>query len=403
MTVYFDKRRQRWTFDFEEQSQRYSGYALDENGQPVTCRRDAIAARERERAKARMAPKLARGDEITLAQVAAALIPAWKRQARWENIRKYYLKEVLDFFGRTMPAAHLDDEQIGRYRAHCLQAKIKIWAGGPKRDPAAPENKRFWRDSGRLRGPETINLYLEILRAIVTQASKMRDPMTRELILPAPPAVREEFVPKRKARPVPEIVLNEALADLPKHTAEAAVLTLLFGFRKGEAFTLQIHHVDWEACGVRLFAEDVKDAEDTFLPAGPQAMAFLRSLRDQAKDRGVLHLVTYRPYRKAQEAQEKLKWLPIKNPKRAWGRVMDKAQEKYGRRWRWHDIRAAFITNVALTSGPMQARVLARHSDQATTDAYVEVADEMRRLAAERTEDRPALVEFFKAEKKRRA
>ena len=66
-------------------------------------------------------------------------------------------------------------------------------------------------------------------------------------------------------------------------------------------------------------------------------------------------------------------------------------EAKHGRRWRWHDIRAAFITHVALTSGQLAAQALARHSDYATTAAYVEIADEFRRTAAHRAADRPAL------------
>jgi len=61
---------------------------------------------------------------------------------------------------------------------------------------------------------------------------------------------------------------------------------------------------------------------------------------------------------------------------------MKTVQAEFGARWRWHDIRAAFITQIALTSGPAAAQALARHSDYDTTRAYVEVADEVRRRAA---------------------
>ena len=57
---------------------------------------------------------------------------------------------------------------------------------------------------------------------------------------------------------------------------------------------------------------------------------------------------------------------------------------KYGRTWRWHDLRAAVITHVAMTSGGMMAQTLARHGDPQTTQGYIEVADGMRRLAADR-------------------
>lgn len=72
----------------------------------------------------------------------------------------------------------------------------------------------------------------------------------------------------------------------------------------------------------------------------------------------------------------------------AWRRARAYMRSRYGRTWRWHDLRGAFITSVALNSGGILAQTLARHSDFATTQLYIEVADEMRRLAAARISDR---------------
>ena len=76
---------------------------------------------------------------------------------------------------------------------------------------------------------------------------------------------------------------------------------------------------------------------------------------------------------------------------------MDIVQGETGCRWRWHDLRAAFITHGALTSGAVTAQVLARHSNFETTQAYIDVADEARRIAAERTAERPALLDARKS------
>jgi hypothetical protein len=66
-------------------------------------------------------------------------------------------------------------------------------------------------------------------------------------------------------------------------------------------------------------------------------------------------------------------------------------ENKYGRRWRWHDIRAAYITQVAVTSDAIAAQKLARRSDFKTTASYVEVADDVMRAAAENASERVAL------------
>jgi integrase len=167
------------------------------------------------------------------------------------------------------------------------------------------------------------------------------------------------------------------------------VITLLFGFRSGEAFSLTESQVDWQAEGVRLFAEGVKDAEDVFLPGAQFAMGYLRCLAMEADERGVRHLISYRM--ESKDATKQQPWRPIKKARTAWRTAMKKIEAEFGRRWRWHDLRAAFITHIALTSGPLAAQKLARHSDFDTTRAYIEVADEMTRLAADRAAERPAL------------
>jgi hypothetical protein len=68
---------------------------------------------------------------------------------------------------------------------------------------------------------------------------------------------------------------------------------------------------------------------------------------------------------------------------------MDLIEKEFGRRWPWHDLRAAFITHVAITSGALAAQTLARHSDFDTTRAYIEVANEVMRQAADRAVERP--------------
>ena len=168
---------------------------------------------------------------------------------------------------------------------------------------------------------------------------------------------------------------------MPPHVIDAMTLTALFGFRQGEAFTLKRTAIDWDSGGIRLLAEDVKDAEDVFLPASQAALGFLWCLDLQAEARGTKVLVSWQPKKDGA-------FVAIAKPRSAWRRARAFMAATYGRTWRWHDLRAAFITSVALNSGGVVAQQLARHSDFDTTQGYIEVADEMRRLAAERISDR---------------
>jgi integrase len=134
--------------------------------------------------------------------------------------------------------------------------------------------------------------------------------------------VKDLDTPKRKARPVPDMILKDVLTSVPQHVVEAIMLTLYFGFRKGEAFRLQLRHIDFELGGVRLFAEEVKDDEDEFLPGAPEAMLFLRKLVDQAKERGTPNLISWKRPRKTERATDEAPWLPIKSSKSAWRTAM---------------------------------------------------------------------------------
>jgi integrase len=234
------------------------------------------------------------------------------------------------------------------------------------------------------RAPATVNRYLSVLRQIFKHALEMRDPITRQPVLETLPAIKDLRELNRRARPIPEPVLERLLEILPQHTKDAIILTLYFGFRRGEVFGLQEKNVDWLAEGIRLYAEDVKDKEDAFLPGSQEAMGHLRCVAMEAEARHVHHLITFR----RSDAES---WRPLQMARSGWDRAMDIIERERGCRWRWHDLRAAYITHVALTSGAVTAQVLARHSNFETTRAYIDVSDESRRIAAERTAARPAL------------
>ncbi len=384
MTIHFDKRRGRWVFDFQHGGKRFQEYCLDAAGQPVTSKNAARQAEGVAKRKASMSGKVADPHTVTISQVVATLQVRWKTEATWSD-KKRQAREIVKFFGPSTAMHDIDADRIREYTDFALAQPIKIWTGGPGADDEAPES--VWKATARTRAAPTVNRYLSLLRQILTRAGEMRD-SNGKLVLEAVPAVKDLPELKRRARPVPEPVLERALAMLPPHAREAVILTLFFGFRKSEVFGLEVPQVDFVANGIWLAAEDVKDREDAFLPGAPQAMAFLRQLVDQAEARGTRRLITYRRH---PDSATPAQWKPIAGSRTAWKRVMDAIEKDTGRRYRWHDVRAAFITHVALTAGAVAAQRMARHSDYETTQAYVEVADTIRRGAATDAAARPAL------------
>ena len=396
MSVYFNKRRAKWMYDFEVGGRRVVGYCPDSNGLPVQSRRSANEAEGVAKRKTHIAPTPMAASDLTFAEAVASLTHSWVDQSDATN-KDRYAKELLQFFGPSTPIRLIGDIRVQEYIRFTRGRPLLIWAGGPTRKPDDPKNKRFWKapQKPKSRSPATINQYLNLLRQIFAQALKFRDPITGDPIVRQVPEVKELDVPKRKARPVPEVILQDVLTTVPPHVVEAITATLYFGFRKGEAFRLQIRHIDFQIGGVRFFAEEVKDDEDEFLTGAPEAMAYLRKLVEQAEERGTTYLISWKRKRRSAKAQAEAPWVPIKNPKSAWRTAMKRIEAKYGARYRWHDIRAAFITHVAITSGGIAAQALARHSDFSTTRAYIHVADEVKRAAANRAAIRPALTETF--------
>jgi hypothetical protein len=376
MTVSFNKARGRWAFDFWKNSQRYQGYCVDALGLPVTSKTAARQAEAMEKRRVELEPKMAKAGELTIAMAIAALAPTWQAQDSWPG-RQIWLRDIIDFFGLDTAIASIDQARVDDYVTRCRTAKVRAWSGGPNRDPQDPANAAFWRETNRTRSAATINLYLGTLRQIFGRAAAHRDPMTGQPVFAWLPTVPEIKRPKRKGRPMPDQVSAELMSIMPAHVVDAMMLTALFGFRSTEAFTLLRTQVDWQSCGVRLQAEDVKDGEDAFLPASQFAMGWLWCLDIDADRRSLQHLISWRPKKDGP-------FVPLKKPRSAWRRAHAFMRAKYGRTWRWHDLRAAFITQVALHSGGIVAQNLARHSSFSTTQGYIDVADEMRRLAADR-------------------
>lgn len=390
MTVYFDKERKRWRYHFERARKRYSGYCLDAAGKPVTSR---SAAREAEAVAKRhvdIEPSIVPSSSVTLAMIVATLTPRLKMQSQWEEQRRF-LREIVAYFGAQTPISSIGKTQIDDYITFALSQPHKIWIGGPTKEPNARDNERYWRDSGKTRSPATVNHYLPVLRAIFTRAYETRDPITGKRLIEEMPKIVNLPTPKRQARPITDEALTTALAILPAHVADAVIASLLFGFRRQEIFHLEIADVDFGAGGVWLKAERVKNRTDTFLPGGTTAMEHMRKLVDQAKARGATRLITYQRRRKTDENQAAEPWHPVESPKRAWSTAMKVVETELGTRWRWHDIRAAFITQIAVTAGAVAAQQLARHSRLSTTQGYIAAHSSTIKAAADEAANRPAL------------
>src|SRR5579885_943024 len=119
MTVYYNKDRKKWLYNFQHDGKRYSGNCRDELGNPATSRSAARMAEEVERRRVKTTGAHAQPGEVSFAQIVNELLPAWKEQTDWPN-KQRYLREVIDYFGAETPIASIDEAKVQDLPMHLL-------------------------------------------------------------------------------------------------------------------------------------------------------------------------------------------------------------------------------------------------------------------------------------------
>ncbi len=154
MTIWFDKARKRWRYDFELQGVRYAKECADAAGNPVANRRAAQDAENDARKVARMIGKIPRAPELTFAQVLSSLSEHWMTTADWPN-KQRYARELLAFFGGETLMRDIDGARIQDYIAFAMKQPRMVWIGGSSRKRDAADAQKFWRADphGRTRAP----------------------------------------------------------------------------------------------------------------------------------------------------------------------------------------------------------------------------------------------------------
>ncbi|WP_341893799.1 site-specific integrase [Ferrovibrio terrae] len=382
MTVFKDQRRGVWKYDFWYLGQRYVDDCKDPvTGLPVTSRRAAQEVQESARVAIRNRPgvKPSEPTGYTVAQCFATYLTTQKGKGGFDSARDH----IAEYLGRPQFRADklvndISDQDIIDYIDWAKDQEGQIWLGGPhrsKHDLIEEDRKRFFKPSGKIRKPSSINRMLDTLIAAFNLAHIMKDPATKEPLLKVMPRIVKLDAPKRRPRPMPLSLADQAIDMAPPHLRDGLWLTTTFGFREGEAVGFRRQQVDFDNRGVWLFGEDVKENRDGFLPAPPPVMARLQQMCDRAEAAGHDHLVLY--------LDPKTKRLrPIKAFGAAWQRI--RRELKLAGRHTFHNTRGTFAQRlVKMKVDPRVTKTLMRHAHLSTTEAYYEIEDEMRRDAME--------------------
>lgn len=385
MTVYRDKVRGVWIYDFWLHGRRYKSLCRGEDGKPVSSRRRALAVQERVRVGLRSqtmqgAPFVA--NIYTLAEAVVARAEEAKRLKNFRDIRGM-LSEILDFFGPETPLANVAT-RWREYRSFCIKRPVRKWRGGPKSaSQISGKSASRWVEPGRTRSAARVNRYMDQLGAVFRLAAET-DTGSGQPLLAKMPRIEKLKEALREPSPVPLSLLGriESDVDLPSHLRDAASLARLFGLRMAEVFNARTTWIDWEIEILRIPAEIAKSGREESLPANSEALALLRRLtaaaqkRDSAKD----FLIAYRPPGRSPHGKT-FPARPINSARRAWATALAKHSD--ARHYRFHDLRATYVTQIAHVATAATTQSLARHKSPLTTARYTKISDQARRAAVD--------------------
>lgn len=380
MTIHFDPDRRRWRFDFWRDGVRHRGYCLDQEGRPAGNKTEARRAEERIKARLQAMPGAtaqARADEPIFGY-AADLYLAQAAGGRHAGNQQVYMAELLRWFGPDAPIAEIE-ERVAAYNAWALAQPVRIWRGGA-RSKADPGAARLWTDAGRTRSAATQNRYLDALRRAIRLYGEIRDPATgkpRLEWLPKIPALKEI---QRIPRAVSDADLETIAGAGAAHLVDAARLARHMGFRKTEMLSIELGQVDLANRCVWLKGEDTKGKRDEAVPANKAAMKILARRVAEARRLKIPWLFWWVPPGLDADGRPKPP-RPVRNLQTAWEGAQRRAGLEHA--YRFHDLKASYVTGVGRHASLRKTQELARHRDPATTMRYLAVLDGEGRDAVE--------------------
>lgn len=424
MSVWFEKSRRKWRYNFIRAGQRHSNNCVDpDTGEDAANKTDAkriekkiIVQVEDQIAKAGGAEAVSakkRAEEqakapYVLIEALNALATRKQGTANWGNTAAY-IRELATFFGPVTDVRDVTDQRVWDYISWSRQQPVMVYMGaGVSKAEAIAKGKdlsKLYRPAkdGRTRSDSTINRYLDCLREALRIAYELRDPKTGEMMFKrAMPKVPDLDEPERLPRPISDDDIWAAVERAPAHLAWAILLTRLMGFRKAEVFGLTVQQVDFQNRGIWLAAEVTKGNRDEFIPAGAEAMELLEYLAAEAMARGTDYLITYRTVRRTWNIKggagvgrgpadgntgkigNRIAFgpaRPVKDVKTSWGKVLAALGLKGVHKF--HNTKASFVTAIAQAAAPAVTQQLARHKDYRTTERYLKVNDMAARAAVE--------------------
>lgn len=134
MTVYMNKARGRWMYNFVRNGQRHAGYCVDPiTGEPAKTKTDAKRIEESLKAEANKEEPTApiNPNTYSVAQMFAAYGARKSGNKDWAN-KEIYIRDLAIWFGPATPVSKITEQRIWDYIAWARSPPVMIYRGGPK-------------------------------------------------------------------------------------------------------------------------------------------------------------------------------------------------------------------------------------------------------------------------------
>lgn len=389
MTVWLDKDRKKWRYDFQSNRERKTGYCIHpDTNRPAATQRDAeqIESVIRDRLR-RNAPAAVAVTGFTLAEAVDFYAESHaKALASWPMIRPR-LADILKWFGPSRDISTIAETDVAAYIAWQRGQELKFWTGGP-----AQKDEPTYRTNGRKRSIATINKHLKFLKAVLATR-----PARRYLI--DPPEINLLKEPKRIPTPINQDMAADILKNSAQHLHHTIVLCIHTGMREREVLSVRTQQFNQaqrviyldettkSRTGRAVYVNEVAfqtirrcvEEGDALWAAltGDEARAKHYARKYGIRTRGDIPLILYTP-----PGKDSLPG-PIKSIATAWTNARQRAGVKGG--VRFHDTRASFCSYLAHMGVPtLDIQTLAGHEDIQTTMRYIKGADNRLMEAVDR-------------------
>jgi integrase len=387
MSVWLDKSRKTYRYDFWRHGERFAGVCIHPDLK--THARTLTEARQIEaifvvRANEGVVekeppPKAETASTFTLLQCLCDYLEQAKKTDRSWELASSIIDHILGFFGRDTTLVSISQKLTEKYGDFLSEEMVQVYVGGPRKGGELRP-----RRNGKVRDVATRNRYLGVLRKAWRDAERR---YRGELPgFPPPPLIKLFKLPKTNPNPVRQQDVARILDAAPLHLQEIIILTLNIGGRLREILKAVVKEVDWDNARITFPAERTKGHKERSVDLNEIAMALLWKLRARLPDPndGDARLIRYQ---RTPDSEPQ----PINSIRTAWRATLRRA--KIPGKYKFHGTRGSFITYLAANGVPLPViQRIVGHEDIRTTARYMAIEDQYAKEAVRKLEGHPAFV-----------